>query len=188
MQRSRTPREGDAQKARPRPTSPRSRLRRSAKLVAGDLGDTTSRKTWKIAPTSPKTAYTGYFAPGKEGRVIARYSLGGNHPEGGHNRSLGLAGKVFPSADAREGDTPRAHFITQEDLGGAFTDSVTEAVLTNSPPVTLLNRGSGLFAFIPVIVALLRADAQPADGSSTRSPRSRRRRANRRAARASCGS
>lgn len=118
---------------------------------------------WKIDASSPKTAYTGYFAPGKEGRVIARYSLGGNHPKGGNNRSLGLAGKLFPLADAASGDTPRAHFITQEDLGGAFTHSIQQAILTNSPPVTLLKRGSGIFAFIPVIAGLGRADAQPSE-------------------------
>ncbi len=119
--------------------------------------------TWKIDASPPNTTYTGYFAPGKEGRVLARYSVGGNHAEGGHHRSLGLVGKVFPLAVGREGDTPRAHFITQEDLGGAFTNSVREAVLTNSPPVTLLNRGSGLFAFIPVTVGLFRADTQPVE-------------------------
>ena len=43
----------------------------------------------------------------------------------------------------------------------AFTNSVTEAILTNSPPVSLLKRGTGLFAFLPVIVGLLRADTQP---------------------------
>lgn len=119
--------------------------------------------TWEIHSAPPETRYTGYFAPGKRGRVIARYSVGGNHPVGGHYRSLGLVGKLFPPEDAPIGDTQRAHFITQEDLGGAFTRSIKEAVLTNSPPVTLLNRGMGLFAFIPVIVALLRADTQPAE-------------------------
>lgn len=118
--------------------------------------------TWRIDATAPKL-YSGYFAPGAEGRVIARYSLGGNHVENGSNRSLGLIGKVFPLADADQGDTPRAHFVTQEDLGGTFTRSVRDAVLTNSPPVTLSKRGAGIFAFLVVIVALRRADAQPAD-------------------------
>lgn len=119
--------------------------------------------TWEIDAAPADTNYTGYFAPGARGRVIARYSLGGNHAEGGHFRSLGLVGKVFPPEDAPLVDTPRAHFITQEDLGGAFTHSVTEALLTNSPPVTLLNRGSGLFAFLAVIVALRRSDVQPSE-------------------------
>jgi hypothetical protein len=119
--------------------------------------------TWHIDAPLRSKAYTGYFAPGRQGRVIARYSLGGNRVRGGHYRSLGLVGKLFPPADATAGDTPRAHFITQEDLGGAFTNSVTEAILTNSPPVSLLKRGSGLFAFLPVIVGLLRADTQPSE-------------------------
>ncbi|HEX5065703.1 MAG TPA: hypothetical protein VFY49_06300 [Myxococcota bacterium] len=119
--------------------------------------------TWKIDAAPPLGRYTGYFAPGKEGRVIARYSVGGNHAQNGNYRSLGLVGKLFPPQDAPAGDTPRAHFITQEDLGGAFTNSVTEAELTNSPPVTLWKRGSGLPAFLGVVLALTRSDAEPAE-------------------------
>ncbi|MEX2208513.1 MAG: hypothetical protein WEF50_20020 [Myxococcota bacterium] len=119
--------------------------------------------TWKIDASPTRARYTGYFAPGAEGRVIARYSLGGNHPEGGRARSLGLVGKVFPTSRSGDANAPRAHFITQEDLGGVVTDSIAQAVLTNSPPVTLLNRGRGLFAFLFVIVALRRADVQPAE-------------------------
>ena len=121
--------------------------------------------TWKIdsEPRDQKRPYTGYFAVNKQGRVIARYSLGGNQPRGGHYRSLGLVGKLFPPGDTSDGDTPRAHFITQEDLGGAFTNSVRAAILTNSPPVRVLKRGSGIFAFFWVIVALIRADTEPSE-------------------------
>ena len=118
---------------------------------------------WEIDPDWAGAAYTGYFAPGKVGRVIARYSLGGNDPRNGRFRSLGLVGKIFPEHDYAEGITGRANFITQEDLGGAFTNSVLEVDLTNSPPVTLLKRGYGLFSFLVVILALLRADKQPAE-------------------------
>jgi hypothetical protein len=118
---------------------------------------------WEIDQNWSGPAYTGYFAPGKVGRVVARYSLGGNDPRNGRNRSLGLVGKIFPHRDYPEGITPRAHFITQEDLGGAFTDSILDVDLTNSPPVSLQKRGSGLFAFLAVIVALLRADRQPSE-------------------------
>jgi len=119
--------------------------------------------TWEIDPNWEGAAYTGYFAPGRIGRVIARYSLGGNDPRNGRYRSIGLVGKVFPPEDYASGITPRANFITQEDLGGAFTNSVVEVDLTNSPPVTLWKRGYGLFSFIVVIIALLRADKQPAE-------------------------
>jgi hypothetical protein len=117
---------------------------------------------WQIDEDWSGPAYTGYFAPGKTGRVIARYSLGGNDPRNRRNRSLGLVGKIFPLEDSPEGTRP-AHFITQEDLGGAFTDSVRDVEMTNSPPVTLVKRGSGVFAFLVVIVALLRADRQPSE-------------------------
>lgn len=118
---------------------------------------------WKIDNEWSETAYTGYFAPGKVGRVLARYSLGGNDPRNGRNRSLGLVGKIFPIHDYPDGDTPRANFITQEDLGGAFTNSIIDVDLTNSPPVTLLKRGSGVFAFLVVILALIRADQEPSE-------------------------
>lgn len=119
--------------------------------------------TWEIDQGSPSSDYTGYFAPGRTGRVIARYSVGGSDPEGGNHRSLGLVGKLFPQSDPEHGVAPRAHFITQEDLGGTLTDSIRQAVLTNSPPVTLLNRGRGLPAFLAVVVALMRADKQPSE-------------------------
>jgi hypothetical protein len=118
---------------------------------------------WEIDPDWAGASYTGYFAPGAVGRVIARYSLGGNDPRNGRYRSLGLVGKLFPEQDYPQGVTPRAHFITQEDLGGAFTNSVVEVDLTNSPPVTLLKRGYGVFSFLAVIVALLRADKEPSE-------------------------
>ncbi|HKP93245.1 MAG TPA: hypothetical protein VJS88_05060, partial [Chthoniobacterales bacterium] len=118
---------------------------------------------WEIDPNWSCATYTGYFAPGASGRVIARYSLGGNDPRNGRNRSLGLVGKLFPERDDSQGKTPRANFITQEDLGGAFTNSVVEVDLTNSPPVSLLKRGYGVFSFIAITLALLRADKQPAE-------------------------
>ncbi|HKP93205.1 MAG TPA: hypothetical protein VJS88_04860, partial [Chthoniobacterales bacterium] len=118
---------------------------------------------WEIDPNWSGAAYTGYFAAGSTGRVIARYSLGGNDPRNGRNRSIGLVGKLFPDRDDPKGNTPRANFITQEDLGGAFTNSVVEVDLTNSPPVSLLKRGYGVFSFIAITLALLRADKQPAE-------------------------
>jgi hypothetical protein len=118
---------------------------------------------WEIDPDWAGASYTGYFAPGAAGRVIARYSLGGNDPRNGRYRSLGLVGKLFPEQDYPDGPTPRAHFITQEDLGGALTNSVIDVDLTNSPPVTLLKRGYGVFSFIAVIFALLRADKEPSE-------------------------
>jgi hypothetical protein len=118
---------------------------------------------WEITGEGPGVTYTGYFAPGSKGRVIARYSLGGNDPRNGRYRSLGLVGKIFPLTDSPDGVTKRAHFITQEDLGGAYTESVIDVQLTNSPPVTLLKRGYGVFSFLAVIFALLRADREPSE-------------------------
>lgn len=119
--------------------------------------------TWTIDDEPKDKTYTGYFKKGSAGRVIGRYSLGGNEVRNSHKRSLALVGKVFPPEDVEGKPTPRAHFITQEDLGGNFTDSVVDAALFNSPPVTLFNRGTGVFSFLVVIAGLMQADQEPAE-------------------------
>jgi hypothetical protein len=121
--------------------------------------------TWTIDDEPKDQTYTGYFKKGKEGRVVGRYSLGGNEVRNGHKRSLALVGKIFPPKEKDEPGkpTPRAHFITQEDLGGAYTDSVIDAQLFNSPPVTLFNRGPGVFSFLVVILGLMQADKEPSE-------------------------
>lgn len=139
---------------------------------------------WVIDNEPEGKTYTGYFKKGCKGRVIGRYSLGGNEVRNGHKRSLALVGKVFPEGGEKDKSTPRAHFITQEDLGGNFTNSVLDAVLFNSPPVTLFNRGPGIFSFLVVIAGLMQADQEPSErqlyeiaelgkpkGEATRCPR-----------------
>ncbi|MGV3532790.1 MAG: hypothetical protein ACO1QR_10505, partial [Chthoniobacteraceae bacterium] len=117
--------------------------------------------TWKITGAPEGKNYTGYFAKGSEGRIIARYSNGGSIPQGGHYRSLALIGKIYPPGSTagvpKEGP---AHFFTQEDLGANYTNSIREAVLTNSPPVSPWNRGKDLFFLLVNAMTLLRADAK----------------------------
>jgi hypothetical protein len=94
---------------------------------------------WEI--TEP-TAFTGYFKQGAQGLFVGRYSSDGNETMRGERRSLSLAGKVFPTNDP-EDPTPvhTANFMAQEDLGGARTDFMNDAELTNAPNVTAWRRG-----------------------------------------------
>lgn len=116
---------------------------------------------WKIDAAPAGIPYTGYFARGAEGRVIARYSTGGSQPLGGHRRSLALVGKIYPRNDAAENvyNAP-AHFITQENFGFNFTNSIRDAVLTNSPPVSPWRRGTDIFTLLWIGTILTIADTR----------------------------
>ncbi len=118
--------------------------------------------TWKITEAPEGTNYTGYFEKGKEGRIIGRYSTGGSKPWGGHYRSLALVGKIYSTKDdvtqiPTEGP---AHFFTQEDLGATFTNSIREAILTNSPPVSPWNRGKDIVFLLINGMTLLAGDTK----------------------------
>lgn len=114
---------------------------------------------WEIDAAPPGTAYSGYFAPGASGRIIARYSTGGSNPFAGGYRSLSLVGKIYPPEDS--GDYPPgapANFFTQEDLGGNRTNSIREGLMTNSPPVSPWNKGKDLFQLFFIGLILTIAD------------------------------
>jgi hypothetical protein len=115
---------------------------------------------WQI--TVAETGYTGYFAPGKRGLVIARYSVGGE-PYRGRPRSLSLVGKVYPTLDR---DDPRkfvpAAFITQEDFGGSGVANFYDAPLLNAPDTHAWRRGLTVFAMLAVTgLVFRRTDTNP---------------------------
>jgi hypothetical protein len=70
---------------------------------------------WVIDTDSP---YSGYFAPGSEGLLIARASVAGPLINRGHKRSFGIAGKVFPTLDPDEPVWP-GNFVTVSHLSGS---------------------------------------------------------------------
>jgi hypothetical protein len=53
---------------------------------------------WRITEDNP---YTGYFRKGSEALIIARASTALGEERRGEARSFGLAGKLFPTTDAR---------------------------------------------------------------------------------------
>jgi hypothetical protein len=114
---------------------------------------------WQITEDTP---YSGYFRRGSTGLVVARYSSGAGGNLRGRIRSLALVGKLFPTVDP---DDPRplrpANFITQEDIGGARSDSINVAELRNAPDVTVFRRGPAGTLLIKVAAVFRRVDSEP---------------------------
>lgn len=114
---------------------------------------------WEIGEDTP---YTGYFRKGSRGLVIARYSTCCTETRRGHTRSLAMVGRVYPTTDPNHPERlPTANFITQEDIGGAESRSINEAVLRNAPNTTPIKRGLGMPILLATGLALNVAEKQP---------------------------
>lgn len=114
---------------------------------------------WKIDEPTP---YTGYFEEGKEALIIGRYSTCCSETRRGHNRSLSLVGKLYPTVDENHTELlETANFITQEDLGGMRTDFINDAKLRNAPDTTPWRRGWGAPILLLTGVAFLMVDREP---------------------------
>jgi hypothetical protein len=114
---------------------------------------------WQITEDTP---YSGYFARGSTGLVVARYSSGGAGMRRGEIRSLALVGKLFPTVDPDHAKPLRtANFITQEDIGGARTESINAAELVNAPNVTVFRRGPAAPLLIKIAAVFKRVDQEP---------------------------
>jgi hypothetical protein len=114
---------------------------------------------WQITEDSP---YSGYFARGSTALVVARYSSGAGGNRRGQVRSLALVGKLFPTVDPAHPTPLRtANFITQEDIGGARTESINAAELRNAPDVTVFRRGPAGTLLIKVALVFRKVDQQP---------------------------
>lgn len=91
--------------------------------------------TWEI---TEETLYSGYFKKGANAIIIGRASSALTHTEAGEKRSLGLAGKIFPTRDFYHAENLRtANFFTIDDLGGTKVNQFSKTALTNEPEVSL---------------------------------------------------
>jgi hypothetical protein len=114
---------------------------------------------WRITEESE---YSGYFAKGSAALAIGRYSSCCTETRRGHNRSLSLVGKLFPTTDPNHSTPLRtANFITQQDIGGARTDFINDVELCNAPDTTGLRRGVGLPILLITGAVLGTVDKQP---------------------------
>lgn len=138
--------------------------------------------TWEITEASP---YTGYFAEGAKGLIIARASEAMGYGDRGDYRAFGFAGKIFPTADRNAQTTSTANFFTVDDLGGTKAKSYLDLAKTNEPETSV---HLSQFALIPALTKIAKtfalADSNPgirqvyeigelglADPSQARSPR-----------------
>jgi hypothetical protein len=114
---------------------------------------------WRITEETP---YSGYFAPGSTALIIARYSTCCTENRRGRTRSLSMVGKLFPTTDPNHAEPLRtANFMTQEDIGGAFSEYINDAELRNAPDLTISRRGAGAALLIAIGVVFNRVDKEP---------------------------
>jgi hypothetical protein len=117
--------------------------------------------TWSITEKNP---YTGYFAEGSEGLIIARASEALGQPFRGDYRSFGLAGKIFPTTDRNDKQSYKtANFFTVDDLGGTLSKSFLELPKLNEPALSFhLNNLLHFSMFTTVFKTFSAADKNPA--------------------------
>ena len=97
---------------------------------------------WRI---TEDTGCSGYWRKGSEALIVGRYSTCCTETRRGNTRSLSLVGKLFPTTDPNHAEPLRtASFITQQDIGGEFSDFINDAEVRNAPNTTVTRRGFGL--------------------------------------------
>jgi hypothetical protein len=114
---------------------------------------------WEITEATP---YSGYFRQGSRALIMTRYSTCCTETRRGHTRSLSMVGKLFPTTDPNH-PTPleTATFITQQDIGGDWTDYINDAELLNAPNTTASRRGLGVVFVSIQVVSFLIVDRVP---------------------------
>jgi len=115
--------------------------------------------TWEIDGESP---YSGYFANGSRGLVIARISRAVTKTLRGARNSYGMALKLYPTDDPDHTEPlETANVYLADDLGGGTARHVTAVGLTNAPQVTGFNRGTQIPVLIREAVVFLLIDKAP---------------------------
>jgi hypothetical protein len=115
---------------------------------------------WEINEDSP---YSGYFRRGSRALVVARYSTCCTETRRGHSRSLAMVGKLFPTVDRHHSEPLRtASFITQQDLGGDYSDYINDVELRNAPDTSAWRRGLGIPILVASGIVFQRVDREPA--------------------------
>jgi hypothetical protein len=107
---------------------------------------------WEIDRPSP---YTGYFASGSKGLLVARASVAGPFLHQGAKRALGIGGKVFPTLNPDEHVWP-GNFVTVSTLTGTRAKHVLDIEPSNYP-----NIGAGFGANLINRVLFRIADTRP---------------------------
>ena len=115
--------------------------------------------TWTIFEDNP---YSGYFANGRKGLIIARVSSHGTRTMPGEPWSLSIVGKIYPTTNPQDRSLYRpANFFTQDNLGGSNAPRVTDVAYRTSPDVTISKRGIGVPVFARTGQVFGRVDREP---------------------------
>ncbi len=115
--------------------------------------------TWQI---TEETDYSGYFRIGSEALMVGRLSTCCSETRRGHVRSLAFAGKLFPTNDPKHAEPLlTANVITQEDIGGDYTDFINDVELRNAPNTTVWRRGAGTPSLLLAGLVFGIVDKQP---------------------------
>jgi hypothetical protein len=88
---------------------------------------------WEIDRPSP---YTGYFAKGSRGLLIARASVAGIFIKQGARRALGIGGKIFPTLDPNQWVWP-GNFVAVSHLSGSRAKHILDIEMFNYPSIGL---------------------------------------------------
>lgn len=112
---------------------------------------------WEITEDSP---YSGYFKKGSVALIIGRISTAGPDPIPSTKkpRSLGFAGKLFPTTDHSK-VVQTANFFTVDDLNGTATPRAVDVSFVNQPPVSFDTPNGKVLKWINDIFQ--KADEQP---------------------------
>lgn len=113
---------------------------------------------WRITEDSE---YSGYFSPGSEALIIARYSNGGQLRRG-KPRGQGLAGKLYPTTNPNHVEPLKtANFFAIEDIVGSMTPRLNDVAFCNAPNVTLSNdwRTAPIVLLAGVVFAIVDREA-----------------------------
>jgi hypothetical protein len=84
---------------------------------------------WTITKNNP---YSGLFKRGSQALIIARASAATSSTRSDESRSLGFAGKIFPTMDPNQ-SVETANFFVIDNLMGKMTDHYLETTMTNKP-------------------------------------------------------
>lgn len=114
---------------------------------------------WEI---TEETQYSGYFRKDSRALLIARYSTCCTATRRGHERSLSLVGKLFPTTDPNHSEPLiTGNFITQQDIGGDRTDYINDAETRNAPNTTAWRRGLGAPVLLVTGIVFGQVDKNP---------------------------
>jgi hypothetical protein len=84
---------------------------------------------WTITKNNP---YSGLFKRGSQALIIARASAATSSTRSDESRSLGFAGKIFPTMDPNQ-SVETANFFVIDNLMGKMTEHYLETTMTNKP-------------------------------------------------------